>query len=85
VACRRCEHRLRRPGSSPRKFGTRLSRLEGSRLRATWQAEAAGLLGLATFLHAAEISCSQRLGDITAGLQPGDGASADRDARRRIS
>ena len=34
------------------------------------------MLGLATFLHAAGISCSQRLGDIIAGLQPGDEAEA---------
>jgi hypothetical protein len=34
------------------------------------------LLGLATFLHAAGITCSQRLGDITAALQPGTEAEA---------
>jgi hypothetical protein len=58
--------------------GTGLPRLEGSRLRATWLAEAAQALGLATFLHAAGITCSQRLGDITATLQPGDEAEAVR-------
>jgi len=42
-----------------------------SRLRATWLAECATLLGLPAFLHAAGISCCQRLGDITAGLDPG--------------
>jgi integrase len=51
--------------------GTGLPRLDTSRLRATWLADVAGLLGLATFLHAAGITCSQRLGDITAGLDPG--------------
>jgi hypothetical protein len=51
--------------------GTGLPRLDTSRLRATWLAEAAELLGLATFLHAAGISCCQRLGDITAALEPG--------------
>jgi integrase len=56
--------------------GTGLARLDTSRLRATWLAEVAQLLGLATFLHAAGISCSQRLGDITATLQPGDEAEA---------
>jgi integrase len=56
--------------------GTGLPRLEGSRLRATWLAEAAGLLGLATFLHAAGITCSQRLGDITAALEPAGEAAA---------
>src|SRR5450755_1173049 len=56
--------------------GTGLPRLDTSRLRATWLAECAGLLGLATFLHAAGITCSQRLGDITATLQPGSEAEA---------
>jgi len=56
--------------------GTGLPRLEGSRLRATWLAEAAQLLGLATFMHAAGITCSQRLGDITATLPPGTEADA---------
>jgi hypothetical protein len=50
--------------------GTGLPRLDTSRLRATWLAEAAELLGLATFMHAAGISCSQRLGDLLAGLEP---------------
>ncbi len=51
--------------------GTGLPRLDTSRLRATWLAEVAELLGLATFMHAAGISCSQRLGDLVAGLEPG--------------
>jgi hypothetical protein len=42
--------------------GTGLPRLEGSRLRAAWLADCAQILGLATFLHAAGITCSQRLG-----------------------
>jgi integrase len=50
--------------------GTGLSRLDTSRLRATWLRDAAELLGLATFMHAAGISCSQRLGDLVAGLEP---------------
>jgi hypothetical protein len=56
--------------------GAGLPRLEGSRLRATWLADCARLTGLATFMHAAGITCSQRLGDITAGLRPGDEAEA---------
>ncbi len=56
--------------------GTGLPRLDTSRLRATWLADCAQLLGLATFLRAAGITCSQRLGDITATLQPGDEAEA---------
>ena len=51
--------------------GTGLPPLDSSRLRATWLAECAQILGLATFLHAAGISCCQQLGDITAGLVPG--------------
>jgi hypothetical protein len=56
--------------------GAGLPRLDTSRLRATWLAEAAQALGLATFLHAAGITCSQRLGDITATLAPGSEADA---------
>jgi hypothetical protein len=58
--------------------GTGLPRLEGSRLRATWLAEAAQLTGLATFMHAAGITCSQRLGDLLATLDPADEATAVR-------
>jgi len=50
--------------------GGGLPRLDTSRLRATWLAGCAELLGLATFMHAAGISCSQRLGDLIAGLEP---------------
>ncbi len=50
--------------------GGGLPRLDTSRLRATWLADCADLLGLATFMHAAGISCSQRLGDLVAGLDP---------------
>ena len=66
--------------------GTGLPRLDTSRLRATWLAEAAQLLGLATFMHAAGITCSQRLGDLVAGLEPAGEAEAVRllgAARRR--
>jgi hypothetical protein len=51
--------------------GTGLPRLEGSRLRSTWLRDCAEILGLATFMHAAGITCSQRLGDIIAALHPG--------------
>jgi hypothetical protein len=50
--------------------GGGLPRLDTSRLRATWLRDAAALLGLATFMHAAGITCSQRLGDLVAGLEP---------------
>lgn len=36
-----------------------------------WLAETAALIGLPAFMHAAAITCSQPLGDITAGLQAG--------------
>jgi hypothetical protein len=51
--------------------GGGLPRLDTSRLRATWLRDCAELLGLATFMRAAGISCSQRLGDLIAGLEPG--------------
>ena len=58
--------------------GTGLPRLDTSRLRATWLADCAQLLGLATFMHAAGITCSQRLGDLVAGLEPAGEAEAVR-------
>ncbi len=58
--------------------GAGLPRLDTSRLRATWLADAAQLIGLATFMHAAGITCSQRLGDLLAGLQPAAEADAVR-------
>ncbi len=56
--------------------GTGLPRLDTSRLRSTWLAGCGEILGLATFMHAAGISCSQRLGDLVAGLEPGGEAQA---------
>ena len=58
--------------------GGGLPRLDTSRLRATWLRDCAELLGLATFMHAAGISCSQRLGDLLAGLEPAGEADAVR-------
>jgi hypothetical protein len=58
--------------------GSGLPRLDTSRLRATWLADCAEQLGLATFMHAAGISCSQRLGDLVAGLEPAGEAEAVR-------
>jgi integrase len=51
--------------------GGGLPRLDTSRLRATWLADCGDLLGLAAFMRAAGISCSQRPGDLVAGLEPG--------------
>lgn len=56
--------------------GADLPPLDTSRLRATWLAAVAGTLGLATFMAAAGITCSQRLGDITATLDVLDEADA---------
>jgi hypothetical protein len=50
--------------------GGGLPRLDTSRLRATWLADCGEMPGLATFMHAAGISCSQRPGDLVAGLGP---------------
>jgi integrase len=58
--------------------GGGLPRLDTSRLRATWLAGCGELLGLAAFMRAAGISCSQRLGDLVAGLEPGSEEQAVR-------
>jgi integrase len=58
--------------------GGGLPRLDTSRLRATWLADCAGQLGLATFMAAAGISCSQRLGDLVASLEQGSEEQAVR-------
>ena len=71
-------HNVTNPLSRSLAGGTGLPRLDTSRLRATWLADCAQLLGLATFLHAAGITCGQRLGGIIAALQPGDEAEAVR-------
>jgi hypothetical protein len=48
--------------------GLDLPRLDVGRLRATWLAHVAAALGLRAFLDAAGVTCSQRLGDLVAGL-----------------
>jgi integrase len=58
--------------------GGGLPRLDTSRLRATWLADCGEMLGLATFMAAAGISCSQRLGDLVSGLDPAGEAEAVR-------
>jgi integrase len=58
--------------------GGGLPRLDTSRLRATWLRDCADHLGLAAFMAAAGISCSQRLGDLVAGLEPAGEAEAVR-------
>ena len=56
--------------------GTGLPRLETSRLRATWLCDCAQQTGLATFMHTAGITCSQRLGDLLTALEPAGEAQA---------
>jgi integrase len=50
-----------------------LPRLQAGRLRSTWLVACAEWIGLPAFMHAAGISCSQRLGDLAAQLpDPGE-------------
>jgi hypothetical protein len=64
-------HNISNPLTRSLAGGAGLPPLDCSRLRATWLADCAQLIGLPAFLHAAGITCCQRLGDITAGLDPG--------------
>jgi hypothetical protein len=48
--------------------GVDLARLDAGRLRASWLRTCAEAIGLSSFMAAAGISCSQRLGDIAAGV-----------------
>jgi hypothetical protein len=56
--------------------GADLPRLSLARLRSTWLSHCAADIGLATFMAAAGVVCSQRLGDVVAHLDPGDEAAA---------
>jgi len=69
-------HNVSNPLTRSLAGGSGLPPLDTSRLRSTWLAEAAGIPGLATFPHAAGITCSQRPGDIIATLDPGGEADA---------
>ena len=61
-------HNLTTPLIDSLAGGADLGRLDTRRLRATWLAEIAGRIGLKAFMDAAGIYCSQRLGDLAAGL-----------------
>lgn len=50
--------------------GADLPRLQLPRLRSTWLGAVAADMGLRAFLDAAGVVCSQRLGDVAAGLPP---------------
>jgi hypothetical protein len=56
--------------------GPDLPRLNLARLRSTWLARCAADIGLATFMTAAGVRCSQRLGDVVAHLDAGTEADA---------
>jgi hypothetical protein len=61
-------HNVTTPLISSLSGGDDLPRLETSRLRSTWLVAAAGAIGLKAFLDAAGITCTQRLGDLVAGI-----------------
>ena len=69
-------HNVSNPLTRSLAGGSGLPPLEGSRLRATWLAGCAQLTGLPVFLHAAGITCCQRLDDIAATLDPGGESDA---------
>ena len=56
--------------------GLDLPALDVSRLRATWLTSCAQMIGLKGFMDAAGIVCTQRLGDLVAGLDPLDEEAA---------
>jgi integrase len=58
--------------------GTDLPRLDQARLRATWLSELAQAIGLGAFMAATGVDCSQRLGDIAAGVAALDEAETIR-------
>jgi hypothetical protein len=61
-------HNLTTPLISALSGGLHLERLDTGRLRSSWLMECAANIGLGAFMAAAGITCSQRLGDIVAGL-----------------
>jgi len=61
-------HNVTTPLISSLRGGADLDRLDTRRLRATWLAQLATAIGLRAFMDAAGIGCSQRLGDLVAGL-----------------
>jgi hypothetical protein len=61
-------HNVTTPLISSLAGGIDLGRLDTGRLRSTWLTDTAERIGLKAFMDAAGISCSQRLGDLVAGL-----------------
>ncbi len=62
-------HNVTNPLIATLSGGLDLPRLDTSRLRSTYLAAAAEAIGLAAFMDAAGITCSQRLGDLVAHLE----------------
>lgn len=69
-------HNVTTPLISSLSGGVDLARLDTRRLRATWLATVAAHIGLRAFMDAAGITCSQRLGDVVARLEPSPEAVA---------
>lgn len=63
-----CRRNVTSPLTASLAGGEDLVRLEIARLRATWLTEVAETIGMRAFMKAAGITCSQRLGDLVAGL-----------------
>lgn len=63
-------HNVTTPLISSLAGGVDLGRLDTHRLRSSWLAAVADRVGIATFLAAAGVTCTQRLGDIVATLTP---------------
>jgi integrase len=61
-------HNVTTPLISSLSGGVDLARLDAGRLRASWLSACAEAIGLSSFMAAAGITCSQRLGDIAAGV-----------------
>jgi hypothetical protein len=62
-------HNVTTPLISSLSGGGDLPRLETSRLRSTWLVATAQNIGLKAFLDAAGVTCTQRLGDLVAGIE----------------
>lgn len=62
-------HNVTTPLVSSLKGGVHLERLDTGRLRSSWLGECASAIGLKSFMRAAGITCSQRLGDIVACIE----------------
>jgi integrase len=63
-------HNVTTPLISSLSGGIDLGRLDAGRLRASWLMTCAEAIGLSSFMTAAGLTCSQRLGDLVAGAPP---------------